>query len=120
MGIEPTGAGFPRLPTDLKSVQDASPDALPFRSQSLEACSRISKAGGRRARRLTGAGLHRLRLAGGDRLLLCSDGLHGYLRQSDIAPIVAQGGDRAVKRFIDLANERGGKDNITAILVEID
>jgi serine/threonine protein phosphatase PrpC len=59
-------------------------------------------------------------LSPGDRLLLCSDGLHGYLRQADIAPIVALGAERAVKRFIELANERGGKDNITAILVEID
>jgi protein phosphatase len=56
----------------------------------------------------------------GDRFLLCSDGLHGYLRESDIAPIVALGGQAAVKKFIDLANERGGKDNITAVLLELD
>jgi protein phosphatase len=56
----------------------------------------------------------------GDRFLLCSDGLHGYLREKEVAPIVALKGDAAVKRFIDLANERGGKDNITAVLVEID
>jgi protein phosphatase len=56
----------------------------------------------------------------GDRFLLCSDGLHGYLQTTDIAPIIAQGAAGAVKRFIALANERGGKDNITAILVEID
>jgi serine/threonine protein phosphatase PrpC len=56
----------------------------------------------------------------GDKFLLCSDGLHGYLHQADIAPIAALGGEAAVKRFIDLANERGGKDNITAVLVEID
>ena len=30
VGIEPTEAGFPRLPTDLKSAQDTSPEALPF------------------------------------------------------------------------------------------
>ena len=59
-------------------------------------------------------------LMSGDRLILCSDGLHGYLREADILPIVRLGGENAVKRFIDLANERGGKDNITAILVEID
>jgi protein phosphatase len=59
-------------------------------------------------------------LRSGDRFLLCSDGLHGYLRDSDIAPIVALSGEAAVKKFIALANERGGKDNITAILVEID
>jgi serine/threonine protein phosphatase PrpC len=61
-----------------------------------------------------------VKLSPGDRFLLCSDGLHGYLRESDIAPIVALGGEEAVKKFIALANDRGGKDNITAILVEID
>ncbi len=61
-----------------------------------------------------------VQLFSGDRFLLCSDGLHGYLRELDICPIVRLGGELAVKRFIELANERGGKDNITAILVEID
>jgi protein phosphatase len=61
-----------------------------------------------------------VQLFSGDRFLLCSDGLHGYLRELDICPIVRLGGEHAVKRFIELANERGGKDNITAILVEID
>jgi protein phosphatase len=56
----------------------------------------------------------------GDRFLLCSDGLHGYLREGDVAPIVKLGGVDACKKFIDLANERGGKDNITAVLVEVD
>jgi protein phosphatase len=56
----------------------------------------------------------------GVRILLCSDGLHGYLRDEDIPPVVALGGDVAVRRFIDIANERGGKDNITAILLELD
>ena len=42
------------------------------------------------------------------------------LREADIAPIVEIGGDEAVERFVRLANGRGGKDNITAILVEID
>jgi serine/threonine protein phosphatase PrpC len=56
----------------------------------------------------------------GDRLLLCSDGLHGYLRGADIAPICALGGAAAVQRFVDVANERGGRDNITALLVELE
>ena len=56
----------------------------------------------------------------GVRLLLCSDGLHGYLKDEDIPGIVAMGGTGSVTRFIQLANERGGKDNITAILVEVD
>jgi protein phosphatase len=62
----------------------------------------------------------RVPLLPGSRFLLCSDGLHGYLRDDDIPPIVRMGGAAAVRRFIDLANERGGKDNITAILVELD
>jgi len=60
-------------------------------------------------------------LSPGARLLLCSDGLHGYLTDSDDLPgIVALGGEKAVARFVGLANERGGRDNITLILVELD
>lgn len=56
----------------------------------------------------------------GDQYLLCSDGLHGYLRsEEEIAGIAAQGGEPAVDMFIDLANRRGGRDNITAVLVEV-
>jgi protein phosphatase len=55
----------------------------------------------------------------GDQFLLCSDGLHGYLRTPEIPSVVASGGEAAVRRFIDLANERGGRDNITAVLVEV-
>jgi len=55
----------------------------------------------------------------GDQFLLCSDGLHGYLRPQEIPEIAASGGEAAVKRFIDLANARGGRDNITAVLVEV-
>jgi len=54
------------------------------------------------------------------RFLLCSDGLHAYLREDDIPSTIALGKMLAVERFIDLANERGGKDNITAVLVELD
>jgi protein phosphatase len=55
----------------------------------------------------------------GDQYLLCSDGLHGYLREPEIPQVAAHGGQAAVQRFIDLANHRGGRDNITAILVEV-
>ncbi|HXX68868.1 MAG TPA: PP2C family serine/threonine-protein phosphatase [Polyangiaceae bacterium] len=59
-------------------------------------------------------------LGAGMRFLLCSDGLHGYLREEDIPAIVAFGGQECVRRFVELANQRGGKDNITVVLVEID
>jgi len=56
--------------------------------------------------------------APGDAFLLCSDGLHGYLEIDEIPELMALGGDQTVQALIDLANERGGRDNITAIVVE--
>jgi protein phosphatase len=58
-------------------------------------------------------------LSHGDRFLLCSDGLHGYLLEDEIPAVVFLGAEVAVHRFIETANDRGGKDNITAVLVEI-
>ncbi|MBW2523440.1 MAG: serine/threonine-protein phosphatase [Deltaproteobacteria bacterium] len=56
----------------------------------------------------------------GDRYLLCSDGLHGYLEEAEIPDVAGLGGDKAIDAFIDLANKRGGHDNITAVLVEVE
>jgi serine/threonine protein phosphatase PrpC len=55
----------------------------------------------------------------GDAYLLCSDGLHGYLQLDEIADILEEGGAAAVEQLIELANARGGKDNITAVVVEV-
>ena len=56
----------------------------------------------------------------GDRFLLCSDGLHGYVEEPDeILPILSLPVDQVCQRLIDIANTRGGKDNITAIVVEV-
>ncbi len=55
----------------------------------------------------------------GDIYLLCSDGLHGYLHLDEIPSLVKSGGNLAVQQLISVANQRGGKDNITAIQVEI-
>jgi len=55
----------------------------------------------------------------GDSYMLCSDGLHGYLKPEEIPDMMAEGGHFAVEKFIQLANARGGKDNITAVVVEV-
>ena len=56
----------------------------------------------------------------GDRYLLCSDGLHGYLETHEIAPLLANTTlETGCQRLINLANERGGKDNITCTLTEV-
>jgi serine/threonine protein phosphatase PrpC len=57
--------------------------------------------------------------AAGDVYLLCSDGLHGYLKTEEIPSLTNLGGRDSVRRLIDLANSRGGKDNITAVIVEV-
>jgi protein phosphatase len=55
----------------------------------------------------------------GDIYLLCSDGLHGYLQLHEIGEALEEGGESAVRILIESANARGGKDNITAIVVEV-
>jgi serine/threonine protein phosphatase PrpC len=55
----------------------------------------------------------------GDRFLLCSDGLHGYLDEPEIAPLLKGTLQEAAKRAVELANQRGGRDNITAVVVEL-
>ena len=56
----------------------------------------------------------------GDVYLLCSDGLTGMVPEEEILRLVTQNSDNLEKgcqELIDTANERGGLDNITAILV---
>lgn len=56
----------------------------------------------------------------GDQFLICSDGLHNYLMENEIVTIFRENdGDRLIPRLIDSANQRGGKDNITAITVRV-
>lgn len=55
----------------------------------------------------------------GDRFLLCSDGLSGYLEESELPKFFEEiPEDNLAQYLIDLANERGGKDNITAVIVK--
>ena len=54
----------------------------------------------------------------GDLFMLCSDGLHGYLNDDEVAPLAASTPVKDLPdRFVALANERGGKDNITTVVV---
>ncbi len=56
----------------------------------------------------------------GDRYLMCSDGLHGIVNDSQILEIVrsARGDpEEAVAALIEAANSGGGKDNITVVLL---
>jgi protein phosphatase len=56
----------------------------------------------------------------GDVFVLCSDGLHGYLQPGELERIVgATAIDDAPARLVQLANERGGRDNITVVLAYV-
>jgi len=55
----------------------------------------------------------------GDKLLLCSDGLHEYLDASHtLQEMFALEVQQAAREAIRHANEQGGRDNITALFVE--
>jgi len=55
----------------------------------------------------------------GDLYLLCSDGLNSMLTDAEIAELMRQGGslEQIGRRLIVAANERGGNDNITVVLL---
>jgi protein phosphatase len=61
-----------------------------------------------------------LKLLPGDQLLLCSDGLTDLVGDSEILDkIQSNEMEQAVKSLVDLANQRGGHDNITVILLKV-
>jgi protein phosphatase len=56
-------------------------------------------------------------LRAGDAILLCSDGLHGYFNDSELADMIpSEDPSLVVRELIAEANDRGGGDNITALL----
>jgi protein phosphatase len=60
-------------------------------------------------------------VAAADRFLLCSDGLHGYFTSDgEVAELCSDGSlEECADAAIGLANQRGGKDNITAVVIEV-
>jgi protein phosphatase len=60
-------------------------------------------------------------LRSGDAFLLCSDGLTGVVRAPEIEEVLATTADLdvAAARLIDRANELGGPDNVTIVLVRV-
>lgn len=60
-------------------------------------------------------------VAVGDRFVLCSDGLHGYFTEGDreVVDLCGDGTlDECADACISFANQRGGKDNVTALVIE--
>ncbi len=57
----------------------------------------------------------------GDAVLLCSDGLYSQVDDNEILAAVRSGGEPSavIAHLVRLANERGGTDNITAVLFRV-
>ena len=61
-----------------------------------------------------------LELAAGDRLVLCSDGLSGYVSADRIAEVAAEpDAERAAEALLELALTAGGPDNITVVVADV-
>ena len=65
--------------------------------------------------------LTRLRLARGDVLLVCSDGLYGVVSDDAIRAVLAGAptADAACDALVALANDAGGPDNVTAVVARL-
>jgi len=69
---------------------------------------------------LTPDALDPVELQEGDAFLLCSDGLTSYVTDVELGEALAKGGTANVcSELVDLANGRGGRDNITVIVVRV-
>lgn len=66
------------------------------------------------------ADIFQIDIQSGDKLLLCSDGLSNMVEDYDIKKVVT--GNESVKdsvlQLVDMANANGGKDNISAVLIQ--
>jgi len=79
----------------------------------------LTKAlGGSRGAR---ADMTQLELQPGDLIMLCSDGLTGPVGEEELAAVLSEAAardavDQAPERLVELANSRGGPDNVTIVL----
>lgn len=60
-------------------------------------------------------------LLSGDKVLLATDGLMRHVSDPEIAALVDEGGDVATgcRLLIDITRERGARDNVTCLLIEV-
>lgn len=54
------------------------------------------------------------------KLMLCSDGLTNHLDNEEILKIINSNNENYAEKLIDMANKKGGTDNITVIIAEIE
>ncbi len=65
--------------------------------------------------------LYPIELRAGDRLMLCSDGLTSMVRDDAIKQVLDEEADpsNAANRLVEMANEAGGTDNVTVVVIDV-
>jgi serine/threonine protein phosphatase PrpC len=103
---------YVQMLVDSGAVEPDRAQSLPFRNIILQAMGHQPDVV---------AALGRLELRHRDCLLLCSDGLSNELSDTDIREVFFASPDlaSAADNLVDLANERGGRDNATVVLTGV-
>ncbi len=52
-----------------------------------------------------------------EKLLICTDGLNGYVDDVDIFKTVNEFGDSSTEKLVEMANNSGGRDNVTVVVI---
>jgi PPM family protein phosphatase len=94
---------------DTGAIEPDQVEESPFRAVILQAMGHQKQVN---------AAMAKLQLRERDAFVLCSDGLTRHLSDEDIASVVLSSlrPEIAADRLLDLANERGGEDNIAVIV----
>lgn len=108
-----------QLTQDHAIVEDMIEVGLISREEAADhpQANRITRAVGAMDDLYVDMDLHEIRP--GDRFLLCSDGLYKELGNNDFAHLLRRNGNPA-KAAVDLAVERGARDNVTAVTVTVE
>jgi serine/threonine protein phosphatase PrpC len=103
---------YVQMLVDQGAVKPEEAQSLPFRNVILQAMGHQPNLS---------LALGRLDLRSRDCLVLCSDGLSNELSDAEIRDVVLNSRDlvTAVDSLIRMANERGGRDNTTVVLVGV-
>ena len=113
------GGQFKQLTQDHSWIEEQVRAGLMSRDEALFAKGRnvLTRAIGQEDPVLVD--LDELELQAGDRLLLCSDGLFGMVADEEIAALIGTSGnsEAVCRELVACANGRGGRDNISVILL---
>ncbi|MDR1117245.1 MAG: Stp1/IreP family PP2C-type Ser/Thr phosphatase [Oscillospiraceae bacterium] len=118
---EISGGGIVKLTTDHSVVEDMirKGDITPLEAKKHPRKNLITRAIGTDSE--VQSDVYNVKVKQGSYILLCSDGLTNMVEEQEILYEVMHSPEKEAvcQRLIDLANSRGGRDNITVVLIEL-